>query len=60
MYIVELMIEDVNGCVNIVIQVVEVCFELKLVFDFKNFLGFVNNEICNGGIVDIDFDVLFG
>ncbi|MCR9101236.1 MAG: T9SS type A sorting domain-containing protein, partial [bacterium] len=34
--------------------------ELKLAFDFKNPPGFANNEICNGGTVEIDLDVLPG
>ncbi|WP_282773839.1 T9SS type A sorting domain-containing protein [Phaeodactylibacter xiamenensis] len=60
MYTVELTIEDANGCVNTATQVVEVRPELKLAFDFKNPPGFANNEICNGGTVDIDLDVLPG
>jgi hypothetical protein len=60
MYTVELTIEDANGCVNTATQVVEVRPELKLAFDFKNPPGFANNEICNGGTVEIDLDVLPG
>ncbi|MEQ8705395.1 MAG: T9SS type A sorting domain-containing protein, partial [Phaeodactylibacter sp.] len=60
MYTVELTIEDANGCVNTATQVVEVRPELKMSFDFKNPPGFANNEICNGGTVEIDLDVLPG